>query len=116
LDVEADIENPTESCVLERLQDQRGEVYAHNHDVVQKMGIVSKDTSVSQADLTETVADPDHELWQNRPDHTDDRVISQEDALQELERAYANLKEKGLVEESDQRSPPAMCRLNVSDA
>jgi hypothetical protein len=81
------------------------------------MGVVSDDENPSQVDLSDSVADPDHELWDNRADLTDDRVISEEDALRELEQAYANLKQQGLVEEltgKENNVPPAMCRLRIA--
>jgi len=113
VDEEIAIANPTQEWLLEALAEQRGEVYAKQHDVIQKCGVVSKDENPSQVDLTETVADPDHELWDNRADLADDRVISQEDALRELEGAYTALKSQGYVVEDENRSPPAMVRLNV---
>ena len=77
------------------------------------MGVIDPTEDPQSVDLAETVADPDHELWQNRPDLTSDRVIAQEDTLRELEQAYSGLKQKGLVEEDDERAPPAMFRLNT---
>jgi len=109
--------NPTQQFVLEQLRDERGNTYAKHHEVVQKMGIVADDENPSHIDLSETVADPDHDLWNGRADLTDDRVISEEDALRELEQAYANLKTQGLVEEltgKENNVPPAMCRLRVA--
>jgi len=117
IDIDETPANPTQQFVLEQLREERGNTYAKHHEVVQKMGIVADDENPSQVDLSETVADPDHELWNNRADLTDDRVISEEDALRELEQAYANLKTQGLVEEltgKENSVPPAMCRLRVA--
>ncbi len=117
IDTDESPSNPTQQFVLEQLREERGNTYAKHHEVIQKMGVVADDENPSQVDLSGTVADPDHELWQDRADLTDDRVISEEDALRELEQAYANLKQQGLVEEltgKENNVPPAMCRLKVS--
>jgi len=114
IDVDPTVENPTQQWVLDALRDERGAMYAQAHTVIQKTGVVAPDDDPKTVDLSDTVADPDHELWQERPDLTDDRVISQEDALRELERTYVSLKEAGYVEEDETRAPPAMARLRVA--
>jgi len=115
--IESDVEpqSPTEQHVLELLQEMRGEVLPKKFPVVQKVGLVDDQTDPSQADLSKTIANPDDELWQDRPDFSNDRVITQEDALSEIEQAYNSLKVNGLVVEDTDSAPPAMCRLQVAE-
>jgi len=114
LDPEGEPANPTEQYVFEALQDAHGEVYGSQHDVTHFIGAVSTVSHSTDADLSGTAVDPDHELWQDRPDLKDDRVISEADALRELNTAYKSLREKGLVVEDESGGPEAMWQMQVA--
>lgn len=115
LDPTGEPSNPTEQFVYETAQSQDGEVFAASADVTQYIGIVGPEQHSASVDLTGTVVDPDDELWQDRPDMTDDRVINETDAIQELEDAFVALQKKGLVGLDDEQGPPAMEALVVAD-
>jgi hypothetical protein len=114
LDPDGEPETPTEAYVLDAMQASDGEVFGSQHDVTHYMGLVPTDQTSVEADLSGTVVSPEHDLWQNRPDLKDDRVVTEADALQELTDAYSNLRNKGLVVEDDDSGPPAMFVLRTA--
>lgn len=114
LDPDGEPETPTEAYVLDAMQASDGEVFGSQHDVTHYMGLVPTDQTSVEADLSGTVVSPEHDLWQNRPDLKDDRVVTEADALQELTDAYSNLRKKGLVVEDDDGGPPAMFVLRTA--
>lgn len=113
LDPDGEPETPTETWLLDALSESDGEVFGPRDDVTQYLGIVPSGDHITGVDTTDTVCDPTHELWQNRSDHADDRVISETDALRELQEAYGELKRKGLVVEDEDGGPPAMLMLHT---
>jgi len=115
LDPKGELENPTEQYVFKQLQDQDGAVFGGNHDVTHFIGAVGSDQHSASVDMTETAVNPEHELWDGRPDLRDDRVMSEPDALRELSDAYGDLKQKGFVVEDDDGGPPAMFCLRVAE-
>jgi hypothetical protein len=113
-DVTGEPEGATERWVYEALSDQNGDAFAETHDVTHYVGAVDTDVTAVRADTTETVCDPTHELWQDRPDFDGERVVSESDALRELNDAYTALRQKGLVVEDESGGPPAMFVLRVA--
>jgi hypothetical protein len=88
------------------------ETFGPSDTVPEKMGELHDHPS--QVDVTDTVIDPDHELWQVRSDHRDDRVISEADCLRELSDAYDELKQKGVIVEGVDTAPPGLCVVHVA--
>lgn len=89
---------PVETAVLERLQ-------AHADDEIWNVdtttdghliGVLEEDETLAEADLTGTMYDPDHEVWDD-PRKPDDWVVSQEDAEREIEQAINELEQDGLL-------------------
>lgn len=115
LDADGDIENLTEQWLLEAMADHDGDVFGGQHDVTHYIGACDHDQNSAKADMSDTVLDPDHELWQDRPDHADDRVISEADALRELTETFQALEQKGYVTLDDSSGPPAMETLVVAE-
>lgn len=116
LDPDGEPATPTEQYVFDALQDNDGETFGTQHDVSNYIGAVPADQHSASADVSGTAVDPEHDLWESRPDLRDDRVINESDALRELNDAYAELKQKGLVGEDENAAPPAMFVLRVADA
>lgn len=108
--------NPTEQWVYEALHDNDGEVFGGRHDVTHFVGAVDHEEHSANVDMSGTVVDPDHDLWQNRPDLRDDRVVSEADALRELNEAYGELRQKDIVVEDENDGPAAMFVLRVADS
>jgi hypothetical protein len=106
--------NPTEQYVFETIQGADGMPKADSMNVLHLMGIVGSAQREDEVDFTRTAVDPDHELWENRPDLKDDRVINEQDARRELVEAYDNLREKGLVEEDPDNGPSGMKQVRVA--
>jgi len=114
LDPEGEPANPTEHWVFEQIQNTNGP-YGSTDDVVNFVGAVPQGGSPTDVDMDGTVLDPEHELWQNRPDMVDDRVISEGDCLTELNDAYKSLREADLVGKDDGQGPPAMYEVVTAD-
>jgi len=101
---------PPEKAVLERVRQTRGEVFAVHQSPLVCMGLVEPNGDIETTDLTETVADPDHELWSHRA-MADDRVVTSEDAVSELSQAFDSLVNDGIVNKNESHGPPAMFLL-----
>ena len=114
LDPDGDPETPTEAWVLEALSEQDGEMFPTTNGIMHYLGIVEAGEATVGVETADTVLDPDHELWHNRPDLTDDRVITEQDTKRELDQALDGLREKGLVVLDDGQGPPAMEVLRVA--
>jgi hypothetical protein len=99
LSSDANPQGQTEQYVLEQVRETADNqtVFSERHGVLHKMGVAETDEEVSDLSLTDTPADPDHELWADRPDLADERVRSVEDGRRELDDAYARLRERGLI-------------------
>jgi len=106
-------DNPTQMYVYDTLYEHaNGETFGPSETVPEQMGELQDHPS--KVDVTGTAVDPDHELWQDRPDHTDDRVISEADCLRELSDAYDELKQKGVIVEDEETAPPGMYVVRVA--
>jgi hypothetical protein len=116
LDPSGDIDDPTEQWVLEALRDAEHDPYGESQGIAHYVDAVSYTETVDGADTDGTVVDPDHELWNGRPDLRDDRVIDETDTLRELADAYGRLKRKGYVVEDDDGGPMMMYTLRVAGA
>lgn len=115
LDPDGSIETPTQAYLLGTLAERAdGETWGPQHDVSHFLGIVGEDEHSANVDVSGTVMDPDHEVWADRPDLRDDRVISESDCLRELSDAYAELKQRNWIMEDDSSGPPAMFVLRVA--
>jgi len=113
LDPEGDPDDLTEQWVFEACQEQAGTPFGQSASVEQYLGLVDPDTT-ERTDTEDSPLNPDHDLWQVRPDLKDDRVISESDAKRELSDAFGRLKQKGLVALDDDGGPPAMSVLRVA--
>jgi len=89
-----------EEWLHDRLEDTLGESgspYGEHHNVAHYAEIVDTDVDkVLQADIKETVLDPNHELWEH-DSFADDRVIDSNDALGELADALISLENKQVI-------------------
>jgi len=116
LDSDGVPDDPTQQWLLQRLSEVAdGESFGSKHKIVHYIGACGLDSTPMAEDMGGTIMDPDHELWANRPDLKDDRVISESDALRELNESYKQLRQKGLVCEDEESGPPAMYQLIVAD-
>jgi hypothetical protein len=107
--------DPTEQWVFEHLHGADGMPINENMSVLHYLGVVGSAEFEEEKDFTATVVDPDHDLWDGRPDMKDDRVITQQDARRELKEAYESLRQKDLVCEDEDGGPTAMMALRVAD-
>jgi len=92
-----------ESWLYEELMERvgrDGEPYASHHGVAHYLEVVTPavDNPLDE-ELSETVLDPNHELW-SHDEIADDRVIDSNDALSELTDALIALEQKNLVQYS----------------
>jgi len=115
LDPDGGPSDPTEQFVYEHTQSNDGELFAASADVTHYIGICDPEEHSAQTDMTDSAVDPSHTLWADRPDHTDDRVISESDALRELSDAFDRLRKQSCVDLDTSQGPPAMEQLVVAD-
>jgi hypothetical protein len=115
LDPDGKPEDPTEQYVYEHARERDGETLPIDTDVTHVIGAVSQISHATQEDMTGTAVDPDHQLWETRPDLTDDRVLTEADALRELHDAYDRLRGKDIIVEDEEAGPPAMHVVRVAD-
>jgi len=89
-----------EQWLTDRLEDTvgtEGEPFASHHNVAHYADIVGKnEDNPTEGDITDTVLDPNHELW-DHDSFADDRVIDSNDALGELQTALIELEEKQII-------------------
>jgi len=84
-----------------------GEPYAAHHSVAHYLDVVDTDVdNPLDAELSNSVLDPDHELWSHN-EIAEDRVIDSNDALSELSDALITLENKNLVHYSTDDTVPA---------
>lgn len=112
LDPAGEPENPTQWWVYENIETDT--TFGPQDGVVNFVGAANPSVSSAKADFGDTVCDPEHELWQDRPDMTDDRVVSEVDTMSELEEAYGELKQQELLCKDESQGPPAMFQLRVA--
>jgi len=109
LDPEGEPSNPTQQYVYENVETVV--TFGPQDGVCNFLGVINPQTKWQSEDLSGTVCDPEHDLWQGRPDMTDDRVISEPDARSELEDAYKELQQMDVIAEDESQGPPAMYQL-----
>lgn len=114
LDPSGTPDGPTADAVYERLRDMDGERLAGTAELPHYLGVVEPGAVVEDSALTETMFDPAHEMWQDRPDLTDDRVTSISDAKREIDDAFAALTQKGLVALSEAHAPVGMVEIKAA--
>jgi len=113
LEPEGEPSNPTQQYVYENVEE--AVTFGPQDGVCNFLGAINPQTKWQSEDLAGTVCDPEHELWQDRPDMTDDRVISEPDARSELEAAYKELQQMDVIAEDESAGPPAMFQLTVAE-
>lgn len=92
---------PHEELVCEQVRDTLdGKTVGGLTDipVEQLVGLVSlgRDVSGSMVDYTDTVLDPDHDVWK-QPDRPDDWITSERDAEREVEQTIRKLVDEGVI-------------------
>jgi len=102
-------ENPTQQYVYDNIETDT--TFGPQDGVANFIGCINPQTKSVKEDTSDTAVDPEHELWQNRPDMTDDRVMNDLDAISELEDAYKELQSRDLIAEDESQGPPAMYQL-----
>lgn len=119
LDPQAEITNPTERAVLERVRERCGGedagIFGEHHNLIHVLGVVDTDTDFHEASIKGTIFDPEHELWENRPELADDRVVDDTDTRRELDDAYTALKEKGYVQTDRSVGPASFYQVRVAE-
>jgi len=113
LEPDGEPSNPTQQYVYEHTETET--TFGPQDGVLNFLGVINPQTKWQAEDLSDTVCDPGHELWQDRPDMTDDRVISEPDARSELEDAYKELVQMDVIAEDESAGPPAMFQLAVAE-
>lgn len=105
---EGEIESVVEQAVYDRVSDHCGDgtPFTAAQGVEHWIGAADDSESVSEADLTETLCDSDHEIW-DHPSFDDDYVVSEKDARRELDEAAEALREKHVlvVDENSEKAP-----------
>lgn len=103
-----------EQAVYERLQACADDTVWKLDDVedLHLVGAVDSDTTVAEADLTDTVADPEHDLWDD-PRKPDDWVTSQSTAESQIEQAITALERQGLLEYDVSGQPEGFVATHV---
>jgi len=110
VDADPELCTPPEKAVLDRVRQTRGDVFAVHQSPLVCMGLVERNTDTETTDFSNTIADPDHELW-SQSGMASDRVINQEDAISELSQAFDSLVNDGIVNKNESHGPPAMFLL-----
>ena len=89
---------PVETAVLERLQEHAdGQVWGiDSTSDGHLLGVLDSDETLSAADLSGTIYDPDHDVWDD-PRKPDDWVVSTAEAEREIEEAIESLDRDGLL-------------------
>lgn len=113
LEPEGKPENPTQQWVFENVETDV--TFGPQDGVHNFIGAANPQVGKAKADFEGTVCSPEHDLWHGRPDMADDRVVSEIDALNELEDAYKELIQKDLIAEDESQGPPAMFQLCVAE-
>ena len=113
---EIDPDGPVETAVYERLLEHADDEPwdEDEHGDAHLLGIVDRDEMVSEADLTGTLFDPDHELW-NQPTKPDDWVTTQGHAESEIETAMTNLMNKGVLTFETDDTPDGYISSQVTE-
>lgn len=93
-----EIEDPVTATVYDAVKETvRGETFdvetvGHEHII----GVCDPDESLSTIDANGTLADPDHTVWE-QPNKPSGWVTSEADSNSELEKAYSELCDRGIV-------------------
>ena len=114
LSPEGEPDNPTEQYVVDAIAATDGP-FAPSDDVVAYVGAVPQGGNPTDVDMDGTVLSPDHELWQDRPDMTEDRIVTEGDCLSELHEAFKSLRQKDIVGKDNEQGPPGMYGVVVAE-
>lgn len=98
-DVETQFDDQSEVIVYQQLTEHADDVVweIDNVEDLHLVGAVEKGESVSEADFSGTIVNPDHECW-DTPVKPDDWVTDESDAEKEIEEAMNALETKGIIE------------------
>ena len=110
-------DGPVETAVHERLRERADDTIwvVEDHGDLHMMGEVDDDTPLAEADLSGTVADPEHELWDD-PRKPDSWVETEGEAQAKLEDAWESLEQKGLIEYDVAGQPEGFVATHIKDA
>lgn len=105
---------PVERVVYDRLQTHADdEIWSiDNVEDLHLIGVVDKDVAVTATDLTDTLVDPDHEVW-DQPTKPDDWITSEGKAQSEIEQAITALENKGLLRFDVEGEPDGFVSTHV---
>ena len=111
-------DGPVTSVVYERLLEHADEVPWKVDEVedLHLIGVLEEGEVAAETDLTGTLADPDHDVWDD-PRKPDDWVTSQAEAERELEQAITEVERQGLLQYDmdDEVAPDGFVVTKVMD-
>lgn len=113
--ISIDFESQTEEVVYGLLREHaHEEVFPSDSSEPHLIGIVEKGDSVVDANVTDTLLDPDHDHW-DRLDKPDTWVSSRGDAESRIEEAVNHLDRKGVLSYDTESTPEDYVRTEVRE-
>jgi hypothetical protein len=89
--------SPTETAVYEQLRAEAdGNEFTEDAEEFHLLGVASEPQDLTEIDVTGTLYDPAHELW-DRVDKPDEWVSTQSEAEREIEQATKALQQEGIL-------------------
>jgi len=107
---------PVEQAVHERLLTHADDTVWSIETVgdLHLLGVLDGDETIATAETTDTLVDPDHQLW-DQPTRPDDWITTEGEAHAELEQAVEELGNKGVLDFDVDSEPDGFVATHVAD-